>query len=246
MTTIDEWAARWAAGQTGFHEAAPNELLVRHGAALLAAAGSIALPRRARVLVPLCGKAHDLLWLARHDVDVLGVEGVEQACRAFFEDHGATPSSTFLGAGHVFNAVGADPALAAVSLLCADFFTLGASTAIASPLAPLSARFDAAYDRAALVAIPPARREAYVDVLGALLGPGAPLLLVSFEYDQSRVDGPPWSLSANQLRQLFASSFELSHLETRAVPVRNARLATAGVSAMSESCYLLRRRGPRV
>lgn len=241
MTTLDDWAARWAAGHIGFHEGAPNDLLVRHGALLHAAEANGAHPPR--VLVPLCGKTMDLEWLAQRGFAVVGVEAVEQACRAFFDERGAPTSLTPRAGGGAVVRTGAEhPTLASVSLVCVDFFSASAPASTPSTNDPLRPGFTAGYDRAALVAVPPARRADYVEVVAALLAPGAPLLLVSFEYDQARVDGPPWSLPEGDVRALFSARFDVTHLESRAVPVRNARLAAAGVNAMSESCYLLRRR----
>ena len=57
--------ARWS-GRIGFHQGAPNPLLVAHAAALGAG------PRR--VLVPLYGKTEDMVWLAAQGHTVVGVE----------------------------------------------------------------------------------------------------------------------------------------------------------------------------
>ncbi len=242
MTSLEDWAARWAAGQIGFHEGAPNELLVRHGH-LLVPAGAPERAARPRVLVPLCGKAHDLAWLAHRGFDVVGVEAVEHACRAYFDERGAAPTTTPRASGVAFTATRVDDAaVSAVSLVCADFFACGAPSAATSPADPLRPGFAAAYDRAALVAVPPERRAEYVGVLAALLALGAPLLLVSFEYDQARADGPPWSLPDGAVRELFAARFEGALVEEREVAMGNARLAAAGVKVMTERAYLLRRR----
>ena len=61
----------------------------------------------------------------------------------------------------------------------------------------------AVYDRAALIALPPALRPRYADHLAAL-APGAPQLLITLEYDQSLMDGPPFSVGAEEVRRLYA------------------------------------------
>ncbi len=61
---LDDWKARWADGNTGWHEQAGNRFLRQWW------------PARAdqsRVLVPLCGKALDLKWLAERGHEVVGV-----------------------------------------------------------------------------------------------------------------------------------------------------------------------------
>ncbi|NLE47300.1 MAG: thiopurine S-methyltransferase, partial [Sandaracinaceae bacterium] len=68
---------RWERGEIGFHEGRPNQLLEKH----------IGLfEGRRRVLVPLSGKAVDLRFLAERGLEVVGVELVEAAARAFFEE----------------------------------------------------------------------------------------------------------------------------------------------------------------
>eukprot|EP00729_Bicosta_minor_P028545 gene28545-33015_t len=72
-----------------------------------------------------------------------------------------------------------------VFLLEGDHFTLG-------PTHTGNKLFHAAWDRAAMVAIPPHSREEYVAVYERMLAPGAKVLLVTFDYDQSKAKGPPF------------------------------------------------------
>ena len=50
------WLERWREDRIGFHEGEINRYLMRWWPEL-------GLAPDARVLVPLCGKAHDMLWL---------------------------------------------------------------------------------------------------------------------------------------------------------------------------------------
>ena len=77
----DFWHARWSAGNTPWHQRAPNARLTAHFDALGLAPGD-------QVLVPLCGRARDMRWLLEHRFRVLGVELSEIAVRGFFADHG--------------------------------------------------------------------------------------------------------------------------------------------------------------
>jgi thiopurine S-methyltransferase len=82
-----------------------------------------------------------------------------------------------------------------VTLLQGDFFDLDGT-------------FDAALDRAALVALPPETRPGYAQHLRARLLPAAPLLLVTIEYDARRREGPPYPVFPDEVRRLFPSSVE--------------------------------------
>lgn len=206
-----DWLARWREGRIGFHEGRPNGLLERHIARL---AGY------RRVLVPLCGKTEDLAFLAAHGHEVIGIELAEQAVRDFFADHALAPSIARRGPFVAFTA-------APVTLLAGDFFA-----ATSDLLGPI----DALYDRAALVALPAALRPRYVQHVRTLLPPAAPGLVITYEYDQRLVKGPPFAVLEPELRALYAGRpIELVE-ERPATSV--AGFTQAGVPA-AERCFTI-------
>jgi thiopurine S-methyltransferase len=139
------WIERWAEGRIGFHEGRPNQYLERHAARLDGAR---------RVLVPLCGKAVDLAYLASRGHEVVGVELVEDAVRAFFAEQDVTPAVQRRG-GFVEYAAGG------IAIFAGDVFATTREL-----LGPI----DGFYDRAALIALPPALRARYVPHLRGLVG----------------------------------------------------------------------------
>ena len=78
-------------------------------------------------------------------------------------------------------------------------------------------KVDAIYDRAALVALPEAIRKQYTAHLRALTD-NAPQLLICFEYDQSIHAGPPFSISADEVRQHYQSSHAITLLASQTMP----------------------------
>ena len=72
----DAWIERWQIGRTGWHERQGNASLKRYWD----------LTGR-RVLVPLCGKSADLLWLESQGNSVTGIELSELAVAAFFDEN---------------------------------------------------------------------------------------------------------------------------------------------------------------
>ena len=215
----DFWNDRWVGGQIGFHEGTPNVLLERHIARIEA------VHPKARILVPLAGKSMDLRWLAERGHEVVGVEFVETAVRDFFVEWGVEPERTEIGGRPAARARG-------VTLICADILEL--------PAAAL-AGFDVVYDRAALVALEAPLRVPYVEVCRNALAvaPRGIELLVTFAYDQSRAAGPPFSVDAALVHELFAKE-TIELLETRSAPT-SARLTEAGVPSFDESAYLITR-----
>lgn len=206
------WQPKWQEGQIAFHEGAPNELLVKCASEL---------GERTRVLVPLAGKAVDLVWLASRGHEVVGVEFVPEAVQAFFEERRITPKVEKRGPHQTFTA-------GAVTLVLADMFKV-------TPEA--LGTFDAVYDRAALVALVPNLRARYVETCARLLSPGGRTLLISFGYDQSKTSGPPYSVEESVVHALYAPR-TVRRLETRQTSV-SPRLAAAGVPFLEESAYLI-------
>lgn len=161
----EEWLDRWATGRTGWHEAEGNAGLRTHWPA-----------SGGRVLVPLCGKTPDLAWLAGRGHEVVGVELSEIAVRGFFEDQGLGYDMTPHGALDRYRAREAP-----ITIWCGDYFAFDDEP------------FDGLYDRGAYVAIDPGRRGDYARHTRALLQPDATRLVITLEYDQSIVAGPPFA-----------------------------------------------------
>ena len=68
---------------------------------------------------------------------------------------------------------------------------------------------DAIYDRAALVALPPDTRIEYTRHLIDSTHQ-APQLLVTFEYDQSQMSGPPFSIPEAEVMQHYGEIYEIT------------------------------------
>ncbi|MCA0871849.1 thiopurine S-methyltransferase [Seohaeicola saemankumensis] len=189
----DFWHQKWRDGQIGFHEKDVNPLLIKNLPALK-------LPGPSRIFVPLCGKSHDLAWLAEQGHTVVGAELSQQAVEAFFEEHEMVPTVTQSGALRRYRS-------GPVELLAGDFFDL-----TEQDLGPV----DAVFDRAALVALPAEMRRAYSARLRALTGT-APQLLVSFDYDQSQMKGPPFSVPASEIHAHYDPFYTVDQISSEPI-----------------------------
>lgn len=215
----DYWLERWEKQQIGFHEGAPNAWLEEH--ALLLGPG----PGR-RVLVPLCGKSVDLAFLAAHGFEVVGVELARSAAEAFFEEAGLEPTRRADGELERFSVPG-------IEIVVGDYLTLGPEQI---------GTFDAYYDRAAVVAMPPELRKRYARAGRALLRPEAVGLIVTFEHDGPK-DAPPFSVDAAELARLWPS-FEWLPLGTTDLLEARSVLRERGATFAREHAYAVRpRRG---
>ena len=52
------------------------------------------------------------------------------------------------------------------------------------------------YDRASLIALPPEMRERYARHLAGILPPATQILLITLDYPQPEMPGPPFAVSA--------------------------------------------------
>ncbi|SDR35862.1 thiopurine S-methyltransferase [Pseudomonas grimontii] len=210
------WQERWARNQIGFHLPEVNPYLLRYWPSLTLAQG-------AKVLVPLCGKSLDLMWLASNGYRVLGVELSEQAVEAFFSEQNLTPRITRHG---VFKVYQAD----LIEVWCGDFFALDAG---------VLADCTALYDRAALIALPPLMRAQYAEQLNSLLRPGCQGLLITLDYDQTQKAGPPFAVTDDEVKVLLGFQWGLEVLEAQDILGESWKFVQDGVTRLEECAYRL-------
>lgn len=211
------WLERWQNGDIGFHRDEFHPALNAHWMRL-------EVPPPATVFVPLCGKSLDMQWLARRGHRILAVELSELAVDAFFAEQRREPSTRREGP---FAIKSAGP----FEIWCGDIFQL--------PEAPL-ATVGAVYDRASLVAFPPRMQSEYAGWLATSL-PAAPALIVSLAYDESQMNGPPFSIPERRVRELLEGHYTLEVLERKDALKLNDNLRKRGLTALVETVFLARK-----
>jgi thiopurine S-methyltransferase len=215
----DFWHERWQTGQIGFHQSAVHPFLARWWSRL-------ELPPEARVYVPLCGKSLDMVWLAERGHRIVGSELSPIAIHGFFTERGLEPAQSDEPG---FRRHAAGP----FEILEGDALAL--TPGLLGPVA-------AAYDRAALVALPPDLRRTYAESLAQLLPRGAKTLLIAFEYPQEMKGGPPFSVEAAEIRELFEPSFRVNEVERLDILAESPKFAEVGIPALHETAFLMERR----
>lgn len=188
------WHQTWESNRLGFHQEIHNPMMVAH-------AGILALKPGDRVFLPLCGKTLDIGWFLANDQHVLGAELSELAIEQLFENLQLEPNRTPVGDLIRYSAQGID-------IFAGDIFSLTPETL---------GQVKAIYDRAALIALPADMRRLYAEHLVALTS-RAPQLLISVEYDQSEMDGPPFSVVGEEIEQLYSHHYQLTKLASADVP----------------------------
>lgn len=214
------WQNAWSENRIGFHQQNINKRLQQHWP-------DLNLPDNCPVFVPLCGKSQDLLWLHAQGHPITGVELSSEAIQSFFIENNLPYTHKKEEDFEVFN--GADIA-EGITLLAGDFFKL-------TPEHLEHCR--AFYDRASLIAMPPAMRADYAAHMGRLMHSDSRGLLIAIEYDQSRMKGPPFSVSDDNVHELMSHTFDISELACFSGPERLGNLAKRGLETLEERIYLL-------
>ncbi|MBT3716965.1 MAG: thiopurine S-methyltransferase [Deltaproteobacteria bacterium] len=209
---MNQWESRWQEGRIGFHLPEVNSYLLRYFDKLLT-------QDTESVFVPLCGKTLDLPWLARRTKKVVGIELVHKAVQEFFKENKLTYSIQKSGKLNLFSNDNID-------LFQGDFFDL--NKAQTSP-------FEAIYDRASIVAFDRSERQRYVNHLMSFLKPGGRILLITLEYDQNKMTGPPFSVPTDEIEWLYAPYGILKLLETS--DIFDERFRKNGLDGMLERVF---------
>lgn len=213
------WLERWRSNRTGFHRSKAMPLLVQHWAAL-------GLPVGSRVLVPLAGKSLDMIWLAAQGYRVLGVELSPRAVAQFLTENELEAREYESPLGRHFDT-------GDIELICGDVFDLDHAVV---------ADCQAVYDRAALIALPPEMRRSYAAHLSDILPGGCEMLLITLDYPQAEMDGPPFAVSAAEVKTLYGKAWSISELEQRDILPSQPGFAAQGVTRLTTSVYHLRHR----
>jgi len=217
------WLKRWREGRTGWHRSEVMPLLVQHWSALN-------VPRGSRVLVPLCGKSLDMLWLAQQGMRVLGVDVSPVAIESFLAEnqlHARTRGEADGTHYEITNASGE------IEIINGDAFALDPNEV---------AQCNVFYDRAALIAMPAPMRRRLVDELYVQLPAGSAGLLITLAYPGNEMQGPPFSVDDAEVHDLFDKRWQVDRLEYRDILASQPSFSNQGVSALHTGVYALTRR----
>jgi thiopurine S-methyltransferase len=215
----DFWLERWRDGRTHFHQNTVTPQLPVHWPAL-------ALPAGSRVLVPLCGKSLDMIWLAQQGMRVLGVELSQLGVEQFFAENQLHPAIHQSAQGSHY--VAGD-----IEIICGDIFKLESATLAAC---------NGIYDRAALIALPPPMRAPYVRHVYAQLPALYSGLLITLDYRQELMNGPPFSVPDDEVQTLFAGHSAALIVERSDILKEEPKFAERGLTALDTLAYRLQGR----
>lgn len=206
------WEKRWLNRQTGWHNSDVNANLINHSTILLT-------EENPTILVPLCGKSMDMQWLTEQGASVVGVDLAAQALHEYFADRNQESVERSQSGLTFYSSVEATNDH--LRLFHANIFDV-------KPM--MFERFDAIYDRAALVALLPEQREQYATHCLSLLKPGGTILLITYDSPVEDNQGPPFPVRAGTIERLFNDATECVQVdEVLMTKESNTRLQKRGL-----------------
>lgn len=215
---INFWKQRWHENQIGFHLSEVNAYLTDYWPKL-------GVPAEGMVLVPMCGKSLDMVWLASEGHPVIGIECSDKAINEFFTEQ-QLEAQIDRYKDYVIHRSNN------LKIMLGDFFNLDKQSLT---------DIKAVYDRASLVALPEEMRKRYVEVLASNLPLHVDILLVTIEYDEALMSGPPFSVSNEEVEHLYKPSFSVKLLSEVDVLDDSSRFKQRGIDSMIERVYKISR-----
>ena len=196
--SLDEWKGRWNVGETDWHTKEVRDFVVKYYEQMTNK-GELK-----RVLVPLCGKAQEMLFFYHQGHQVVGIEVSYKACKEFFQDNNIKFTE------EVDQSTGSECILTSedknITLFQGDFYKISTKEHIGM--------FDAILDWNSLIAIEPRKREAYIAAIKLLLRSNGQMLLNTIDYPKEEHGGPPCAITVSEVEELYKGNMKVEFLET--------------------------------
>ena len=191
---MTNWQERWELGQIGWHNSAVNKNLLQYKNILWQD------HVHPTILVPLCGKSLDILWLAEQGASVIGVEMVEKAIVDFFTENALGYAIEDVQGVSVYRATEKKITIVACNFLDVSTSLIGGVHAI--------------YDRASFVAIDPTYKQQYVNTCLGVLEKEGNILLLTYDSPATEMQGPPFPVKDGVIERLYANTQQQKLLDS--------------------------------
>jgi thiopurine S-methyltransferase len=213
-----DWLKFWENNETNWHGYKITQELVEYFELF-------ELEPRDKVFVPLCGKSLDMLYIMNQGFSVVGVEISEIGVRQFFSENNLAYKITKVDDFDLYSTEN-------LEIYCGDFFALTSKHLN---------NVKSVFDRKSLIALEPEVRQKYVKHLNDIISLGARILLVTLQYPQYQMSGPPFSVDKSEVESLFSMAFESRELRSFNDIENESKLTRAGVDYINNAAYYLRK-----
>ena len=213
-----DWLKFWENNETNWHGDKITQELVEYFELF-------ELETRDKVFVPLCGKSLDMIYIMNQGFSVVGVEISEIGVRQFFSENNLAYKITKVDDFDLYSTEN-------LEIYCGDFFALTSKHLN---------NVKSVFDRKSLIALEPEVRQKYVKHLNDIISLGARILLVTLQYPQYQMSGPPFSVDKSEVESLFSMAFESQELRSFNDIENESKLTRAGVNYINNAAYYLRK-----
>ena len=213
-----DWLKFWENNETNWHGDRITQELVEYFELF-------ELETRDKVFVPLCGKSLDMIYIMNQGFSVVGVEISEIGVRQFFSENNLTYKITKVDDFDLYSSEN-------LEIYCGDFFSLTSKHLN---------NVKAVLDSKSLIALEPDLRQKYAKHLNDIISLGVRILLVTLNYPQHQMSGPPFSVDKSEVESLFSMAFESQELRSFNDIENESKLTRAGVDYINNAAYYLRK-----
>ncbi|WP_158538099.1 MULTISPECIES: thiopurine S-methyltransferase [Corallincola] len=209
------WKEKWKRNDIGFHQAVSHHLLRRF-------LSQLNLPANEKILVPLCGKSHDMDLLADLGYRVMGVELSRIAIKAYFESRQVKPSREKRGRFIIWRASN-------IEIWCGDVFDLTANDLHG---------IRTLYDCTSLTAFAAELRPRYIEHFQQTLAQPTQILLMTTESADEAVSNSALMVDA-EIAALYQAHYQVELLYGQHSLLYDPEDPSAPKSMMDEKVYLM-------
>src|SRR3546814_113502 len=117
-----------------------------------------------------------------------------------------------------------------IEIICGDIFAMDAT---------MLSGCTGVYDRAVLVALPEPMRARYVDHIYGQLSRQYRGLLLTLDYPQEQMDGPPFSLVDTEVQSLYSAHSNAEIIDRRDILDKEPKFAQRGLTRLDTVVYRL-------
>jgi len=178
-----------------------------------------------KVFFPLCGKSLDMTYILNQGFSIIGVELSEIGIKQFFHENGLDFTISQVDKFDLYSAKN-------IEIYCGDFFSLTSKHLC---------NVKAVFDRKSLIALDRNLRQKYVKHLNDIISLGVRILLITLNYPQHQMSGPPFSVDKSEVESLFSMAFKYQELRTFEDIENGSKLARAGVDYIENAAYCLQK-----
>lgn len=205
------WLNKWESKEIGFHQNRVHNLLSKYKDFFSSASSS-----KDYILVPLCGKSLDLIYLASLGLNVVGVELSSIACEEFFSENKIEFSKTQKSYWIEYTS-------SQITIICGDIFEIDFS----------QYQFHYLYDRASLIALNTNLRAKYISLIKKLKVSNQ--LIITLEFDSE--SGPPFSISDKDITLYYGDEYSIETKEIIDLPIE---VHKDKITTLKENLFYLR------